>query len=185
MVDRRGLDDDQLDAIAEQGWHAVQDNPPESHVNILGHLILSLVDEMKARRDSGGTFPLQLAVELDGAGDYAFAIGARAALGEHGFLPPQLVDSALRRLERRAGSWLERNATAEEVSAHEGQLRTLSAEMGLSGFETRDDGLVGVHTDEAGYRSVARFATEASRLVGAWVQVVTDDSDAGGPTKVG
>lgn len=175
----RGFDPDQLDVIAEQGWHAVHDNPPQSHVNILGHLILALVDEVRRLQDSGRTFPLQLAVELEQAGDAAFVLGARAAVAEHGFLPPQLVDSALRRLEKRAGTWLERNATAEEVAAHEEQLRTLAADAGLSGFEVRQGGLVVVHSDEAGYRSVIRFATEASRLVGAWVQVVTDESDTG------
>lgn len=175
----RGFDPDQLDVMAEQGWHAVQDNPPQSHVNILGHLILALVDEVRRLQDIGRTFPLQLAVELEQAGDVAFAVGARAAVAEHGFLPPQLVDSALRRLEKRAGSWLERNASAEEVAAHEEQLRGLAAATGLSGFQVRQDGLVVVHSGEAGYHSVARFSTEASRLVGAWVQVVTDDSDTG------
>lgn len=35
-----------------------------------------------------------------------------------------------------------------------------------------------VHTDEPGYRNLVRFAGEASRLVGAYVQVITDDIPA-------
>lgn len=45
------------------------------------------------------------------------------------------------------------------------------------------DGMIVVHNDAPGYRAVARFAGEASRLVGAYVQVVTDDVVAAlGPT---
>ena len=37
------------------------------------------------------------------------------------------------------------------------------------------DGTIVVRSEAPGYRAVARFAGEASRLVGAYVQVITDD----------
>lgn len=68
----------------------------------------------------------------------------------------------------------DRRAAAGEVAAKRGELRELASRHRFGTVEVATDGIV-VHTDEPGYRDVARFAGEASRLVGAYVQVITDD----------
>jgi hypothetical protein len=39
-------------------------------------------------------------------------------------------------------------------------------------------GTVVVHTDDPGYGQLRRYAIAAARMVGVWVNVITDDSGA-------
>lgn len=69
----------------------------------------------------------------------------------------------------------DRVATRDEVVAQRAALRRLTDEHGLVSPRVSATGTVVVHSDDPGYRAVRRFATAASDLVGAWVNVVTDD----------
>jgi hypothetical protein len=71
-----------------------------------------------------------------------------------------------------------RRATIDEVTAKRSELRSLALRHGFGEVRMAADGLMVVHSDAPGYRAVARFAGEASRLVGAYVQLVTDDVPA-------
>lgn len=72
----------------------------------------------------------------------------------------------------------DRLATRDEVIARRDALRHLADEHGLANPRVSATGTVVVHSDDPGYRRVRRFATAASDLVGAWVNVVTDDVEA-------
>lgn len=72
----------------------------------------------------------------------------------------------------------DRRATAGEVAAKRVELRALATRHRFDAVYVSADGMVVVHTDQPGYRDLARFAGEASRLVGAYVQVITDDVPA-------
>lgn len=72
----------------------------------------------------------------------------------------------------------DRRATADEVAAKRVELRTLASRHRFTAVEIAADGMIIVRTEAPGYRDLARFAGEASRLVGAYVQVVTDDVPA-------
>lgn len=72
----------------------------------------------------------------------------------------------------------DRRATADEVTAKRVELRALALRHRFDAVHVAADGMVVVHTDQPGYRDLARFAGEASRLVGAYVQVITDDVPA-------
>jgi hypothetical protein len=72
----------------------------------------------------------------------------------------------------------DRRATADEVASKRGELQALAATHGVGPARLATDGVIIVHSDDAGYRKLARFAGEASRLVGAYVQVITDDLPA-------
>lgn len=72
----------------------------------------------------------------------------------------------------------DRRATAGEVTAKRVELRALASRHRLRAVHVAADGMIVVHTDQPGYRDLARFAGEASRLVGAYVQVITDDVPA-------
>lgn len=69
----------------------------------------------------------------------------------------------------------DRRATASEVTAKRGELRDLASRHRFDTIEVAADGMIVVHTNEPGYRDLARFAGGASRLVGAYVQVITDN----------
>lgn len=69
-------------------------------------------------------------------------------------------------------------ATRDEVIAHRVQLRRMASDEGLSELRVDPAGTVIAHSDAPGYGSLRRFATAASSLVGAWVNVVTDDVPA-------
>lgn len=69
----------------------------------------------------------------------------------------------------------DRRATAGEVTAKRVELRALASRHRFDAINVAADGMIVVHTDDPGYRNVARFAGEASRLVGAYVQVITDN----------
>jgi len=70
---------------------------------------------------------------------------------------------------------VDQRATAEEIADKREELRTLASRHGFGAVHIAADGMIVVHTDHPGYRDLARFAGEASRLVGAYVQVITDD----------
>lgn len=69
-------------------------------------------------------------------------------------------------------------ATRDQVLAHRAQLRQMASEEGLSRLRVDVAGTVIAHTNAPGYGPLRRFATAASGLVGAWVNVVTDDVPA-------
>lgn len=69
----------------------------------------------------------------------------------------------------------DRKATTPEAQAHREPIRRRAAALGLGEPRLRWDGAVVLRSDEPGYRSVNRLATEASALVGAYVPVITDD----------
>lgn len=72
----------------------------------------------------------------------------------------------------------DRVATRAEVLGQRRRLAELAAEHGLGQPLVDARGTVIVHSDAPGYRLVARYATDAARLVGAWVNVITDDVPA-------
>lgn len=77
----------------------------------------------------------------------------------------------------------DRRATASEVAAKRAELRALASGHGFDAVRIATDGTIVVHSEDPGYRAIARFAGEASRLIGAYVQVITDDVTAAlGPT---
>jgi hypothetical protein len=69
----------------------------------------------------------------------------------------------------------DRKATGSEVTAHAAAIRRLAQDLGLGRPRLRDDGAVIVHSDQPGYRSANRLSTAATRVVGAYVHVITDD----------
>jgi hypothetical protein len=72
----------------------------------------------------------------------------------------------------------DRVATRSEVLAHRAELAALARANGLGAARADRAGVVIVHSDAPGYGAVRRFATAASRVVGAWVNVITDDVPA-------
>jgi len=64
------------------------------------------------------------------------------------------------------------------VLAHRGALRSLADAHGLRAPRLAASGSVVIHSDDPGYQDVRAFATKASELVGAWVNVITDDAPA-------
>ncbi len=73
---------------------------------------------------------------------------------------------------------VDRRATAEEMADKREELRTLASRRGFGAVHIAADGTIIVHIGSPGYRDIARFAGEASRLIGAYVQVITDDVPA-------
>lgn len=69
----------------------------------------------------------------------------------------------------------DRRATAGEVAGKRVELRKLASRHRFGSVDVAAEGMIVVHTDGPGYRDLARFAGDASRLVGAYVQVITDD----------
>lgn len=76
----------------------------------------------------------------------------------------------------------DRRATRDEVLAHADAIRRIAAALALGAPGIRQDGTVVVHSDEPGYHSVNRVSIETSRLVGAYVHVITDDVPGAGDT---
>lgn len=72
----------------------------------------------------------------------------------------------------------DRVATRAEVLRQRRRLADLAADYGLGQPRVDGRGTVIVQSDEPGYRLLARYATDATRLVGAWVNVITDDVPA-------
>lgn len=69
----------------------------------------------------------------------------------------------------------DRKATHEEVLAHADALRQLALALGLTGLRVREDGAVVIHSNEPGYQVANRLSLDASRAIGAYVHVITDD----------
>jgi hypothetical protein len=69
----------------------------------------------------------------------------------------------------------DRKATREEVLGRAEAIRRLALDLGLAGLRLRDDGTVIIHSDEPGYQVANRLSLAASRTVGAYVHVITDD----------
>jgi len=66
-------------------------------------------------------------------------------------------------------------ATREEVLAWAGAIRQAAQKLGLPALRLRDDGTVVIHSDEPGYHAANQLSADASRVVGAYVHVITDD----------
>ena len=72
----------------------------------------------------------------------------------------------------------DRVATRDEVLAQRDALRRLADQHGLREPRLSASGTGVIHTDDPSYRTVRGFATAASGLVGASVNVITDDAAA-------
>ncbi len=72
----------------------------------------------------------------------------------------------------------DRCATREEVLGARDALRQLAERHGLARPRVDAIGTVVVHTDDPGYGQLRRYAAAAAKMVGVWVNVITDDSRA-------
>jgi hypothetical protein len=72
----------------------------------------------------------------------------------------------------------DRLATMAEVLAKRVELRSLVERYGFEVAVLTEDGTLILPNAGPSYRRIARLAGEASRLVGAYVQVITDDVPA-------
>lgn len=73
---------------------------------------------------------------------------------------------------------VDRQADREEVLRHRTRLRELAAAAGLENPRVDARGVVIAHPPDDGYRATLRFARDATAVVGAWVQTITDDAPA-------
>lgn len=73
---------------------------------------------------------------------------------------------------------VDRKATRDEVVTHADALRELAQRYGYADVRLRSDGALVVRDDSLGYRRANRLAGAASRLVGAYVPVITDEVPA-------
>lgn len=73
---------------------------------------------------------------------------------------------------------VDRLATASEVVARRVELKALAEQQGFTSIALAEDGTLIVHNEEPSYRRIAKLAGTASRLVGTYVQVITDDVPA-------
>lgn len=69
----------------------------------------------------------------------------------------------------------DRKATLFEVRGHADVIRQEAGALGLGSPRAREDGTVVVHSTEPGYRAANLLSVTASRIVGAYVHVITDD----------
>ena len=72
----------------------------------------------------------------------------------------------------------DRLATRAEVVAKRAELRELAELQGYDAVALAEDGTLIVHDEQTSYRRIAKLAGAASRLVGAYVQVIADDVPA-------
>ena len=72
----------------------------------------------------------------------------------------------------------DRSATREEVLAARATLRQLAERYGLAQPHVGATGTVVVHSDDPGYGPLRRYALDAAKAVGVWVNVITDDAPA-------
>jgi hypothetical protein len=72
----------------------------------------------------------------------------------------------------------DRTATRDEVLAARRTLRQLAVRHGLAHPRVDATGTVVVHSDDPGYGSLRRYAMAASKSLGVWVNVITDDAPA-------
>ena len=71
---------------------------------------------------------------------------------------------------------LDRQADREEVLLHRARLRELASSAGLEDVRVDASGVVIARPPDGGYRATLRFARDATAVVGAWVQTITDDA---------
>jgi hypothetical protein len=69
----------------------------------------------------------------------------------------------------------DRKATGPEVRAHAIAVQRLADELALGHLRLRDDGTIVIHSSDPGYRAANLLSAAASREVGAYVHVITDD----------
>jgi hypothetical protein len=72
----------------------------------------------------------------------------------------------------------DRQASRSEVTAADVALRKAAQDAGIIRARIRDDGTIIVHSPDAGYRTIARFAAAAADIVGTYVHVISDDVPA-------
>lgn len=72
----------------------------------------------------------------------------------------------------------DRQASRSEVTAAAAALRKAADGAGVTGARIRGDGAAIVHSPDAGYRTIARFAAAAADIVGTYVHVISDDVPA-------
>lgn len=74
----------------------------------------------------------------------------------------------------------DRLATRAEVLAERAQIRRLATERGLTELHIDPVGTVIVHSHTPGYQALRHFATDASALIEAWVNVnvIVDEAPA-------
>ncbi|MGH9104644.1 MAG: hypothetical protein ACRDZX_02185 [Acidimicrobiales bacterium] len=72
----------------------------------------------------------------------------------------------------------DRCTTRDEVLGAREALRQLAERHGLARPRVDAIGTVVVHTDGSGYGQLRRYATDAAKVVGVWVNVITDDPRA-------
>lgn len=118
------------------------------------------------------------------ADEFAEILGAHVPLVDG--LIPQLA-SEQRAAPQRWSGWIgnmlhmadalvtDRKAAEAEIRAHAEGLHRLATDLGLPAPQLRDDGTVVIHPTDVGYRTANRFSSAASKLVGAYVHVITDD----------
>jgi hypothetical protein len=73
---------------------------------------------------------------------------------------------------------LDRRATRREVLEHRQRLTEIASAAGFENLRVTADGALVVHPSDLGYRATVHFARQASDVVGAWVQTITDDAPA-------
>ena len=69
-------------------------------------------------------------------------------------------------------------ATASTVRCHADAIRAAAHESGVSDVRLLDDGTVVVHSDGDDYSQVLALVRRARRIVGQYVDVITDDVPA-------
>jgi len=73
----------------------------------------------------------------------------------------------------------DRTATRGEIAKHRVALRKLAARHRLTEPQLTTEGVVIVHSDAPGYKSVGRFIVDATVLIGHRPYVITDDGPGG------
>ena len=73
----------------------------------------------------------------------------------------------------------DRTATRVEIAKHRVALRKLAALHRLTDPQLTAEGVVIVHSDAPGYKSVGRFIVDATALIGHRPYVITDDGPGG------
>jgi hypothetical protein len=73
----------------------------------------------------------------------------------------------------------DRTATRGEIAQHRVALRKLAAQHRLTEPQLTAEGVVIVHSDAPGYKSVGRFIVDAAALIGHRPYVITDDGPGG------
>ena len=73
----------------------------------------------------------------------------------------------------------DRTATRDEIAQNRVALRKLATNHGLTAPQLTAEGVLTVHSEAPGYRSVGRFIVDATVLIGHRPYVITDDGPGG------